>query len=108
MRKGTFKNPTIDQLGDALNQEKDSLHARSNNIQGSAAGSHNLNPAGPEAVLEKRIIRQPKKQEPPKGPDSTQTKLVSSIREIFLDIRQRTINEVIFGLGSCLYDDLES
>ena len=94
MRKGTFKNPIIERLRDTPGQENESLHARSTNLQNAAAGSQNLNPAGDEVVLEKRIIRQPKKQEPPKGSESTNSKLASSIREIFLDIRQKTINDV--------------
>jgi len=78
---GTRATQSINQHAMTLNMNSVDTHITTSNI---------------DSAHEKRVPKQIKKVDSLKGTDINQMKISNYIREVFLDIRQKTIDEVIF------------
>jgi len=95
MKKGPTKNANTENTLETLPQDKEPPLSKSNNQQNFAMTSVESNvTTGLESAHEKKVLKYPKKLEPSKSSDQSHLKLINSIRETFLTIRQKTLTEV--------------
>ena len=103
MKKGPSKVHNTDNTTETLlSHERDLLATRpsqSVNQQGMTLNMNsvdtNISTAGIDSAHEKKVHKQIKKIDSLRGSDINQMKINNHIREVFLDIRQKTIDEVM-------------
>lgn len=101
MKKGHSKNSHTENTFESQPYEKEHNHARPSNQQNIAMKSLNLNSVdsnvttGIDSANDKKILKQPKRQgDTLKSTELYNVKLTARIRETFLDMRQKIIEEV--------------
>ena len=113
MKKGSSRYSQTENTSESISQERDNSAGKSNNAKAHAMTSLNLNSVesnmttGLDSAHEKKLLKPSRKQDSLRGSDIQHIKLVNFIKEMFLDIRQKTVDEVKV-LYSCFADiDLE-
>jgi len=99
MKKVPIRNSQTENTIESIH-ERDNSAGKSVNGKNNAVTSLNLNSVesnmttGLDSAHEKKILKASKKQDSLRGSDVQYLKLVNYIKEMFLDIRQKTIDEV--------------
>ena len=101
MKKGQTRNSQTENTIESISHERDNSAGKNKSAKNHGVTSLNLNSVesnvttGLDSAHEKKLLKPSKKQDSLRGSDIQHLKLINYIRETFLDIRQKTIDEVI-------------